>query len=58
MNLYSQILEIIQDALFGGVELTANQVFLTEQVSMYLSLGVLLLPIIAVVAITVKLLKW
>ena len=59
MNLYNQIVAIITEALFGaGAELTANQLFHVEQVSLYLSLGVLLCPIIAMVALTVKLLKW
>lgn len=59
MNLYAQILDIIQEALFGvDAVLTANQIFLTEQAALWLALGVLLCPIIAMLALTVKLLKW
>ena len=59
MDLYNQIYTIISEAIFGqGAQLTANQLFHVEQVSLYLSLAVLLLPIISLIAITVKLLKW
>lgn len=59
MNIYSQLYEILQDAIYGAdAVLTNSQLFILEQVSTYGAIAVTLLPVIAVVAITCKMLKW
>lgn len=58
MNIYNQIVEVITEAIFGsGAELTANQLFHVEQLSLWMSMFVLLLPFIAILGIVVKMFK-
>lgn len=59
MNIFNQLLVILQDAIFGAdAVLSVSQQFILEQIATWMSLGVVLVPIIAMVALTVKLLKW
>ena len=59
MVLYGQLYEILQTAIYGGnAPLDTYQEFVLTQMATYLSYGLCLLPVIAIVAITVKLLKW
>lgn len=59
MNIYSQLLEVLQAAIFGAeTVLTSSQTFILEQVCTWMSLVVVLAPIIAMAALTIKLLKW
>ena len=58
MNIYNQLYEIIGDAVFGEAVLNASQEFVLTQICTYMSFAVVLLPVVAVIAITVKLLKW
>lgn len=57
-NMYQQIYDILTDAIFGDLVLNNYQEFVLTQISTLMSFGVTLLPIIALLAITVKLLKW
>lgn len=53
--MYNQIYEIIKTAVFETEHvLTAGQTFALEQISLWLSLAVLLLPLIVGVAILVR----
>lgn len=59
MILYNQLYEILQNAIYGSnATLDTFQQFVLTQMSTYLSYGLCLLPVIAIVAVTVKLLKW
>lgn len=59
MNIYSQLLEVLHTAIYGAdAVLTTSQTFILEQVCTWMSLGVVLTPVIAMVALTIKLLKW
>lgn len=59
MNIYNQLLEIIQEAVYGAdAVLSANQTFILEQLCTWMSVAVVVAPVIAMVALTVKLLKW
>ena len=59
MNIYNQLYEIIGEAVFGAdAVLNGSQEFILTQISTYMSFAVVLLPVIACTAITVKLLKW
>lgn len=54
-----QIYDILVDALFGAeAVLEPYQNFVLTQLSTWMGVAVVLVPVIAVVAITVKLLKW
>lgn len=54
-----QIYDILVDALFGAeAVLEPYQDFVLTQLSTWMGVAVVLVPVIAVVAITVKLLKW
>lgn len=54
MNMYTQIYDIIVDAIFGAAEMTSGQLFAVEQLSLWLSLFVLLLPFFVGLAILVR----
>lgn len=57
--MYQQIYDILSEAIYGsGVMLDAYQEFVLTQISTYMAYGVTLIPVIALIAITVKLLKW
>lgn len=59
MNIYAQLYDILRDAIYGAeAVLTDSQLFLLEQISTYGAIAVTLLPVIALIAITVKLLRW
>lgn len=54
-----QIYNILVDALYGsGATLEPYQDFVLTQLSTWMGVAVVLVPVIAMVAITVKLLKW
>lgn len=54
-----QIYDILVEALFGAeAVLEPYQDFVLTQLSTWMGVAVVLVPVIAVVAITVKLLKW
>lgn len=56
--MYEQIYEIIKNAVHGAeAVLTPSQEFILEQMASYMAYGVLLIPIIACIGITIKLLK-
>lgn len=58
MNYFEQIYTIISEALFGASGVPSEGVnFVLEQASLYISLFVLLLPLIFSVSIFVKALK-
>lgn len=59
MNIYQQLYDILSEAIYGaGATLDNYQEFVLTQISTYMSYGVTLIPVIALIAITVKLLKW
>lgn len=59
MNVYQQLYDILSEALYGaGATLNTYQEFVLTQISTYMSYGVVLIPVIALIALTVKLLKW
>lgn len=57
--MYQQLFDILKDAIYGAeTVLTTNQEFILDQISTWGSLALTLAPIIAMIALTVKLLKW
>lgn len=55
MNWYMQIYELIKEAVFGAeAVLTNNQLFLLDQISTYLSVGLAVLPALLCVGWLVK----
>lgn len=59
MVIYNQLFTILSEALYGaGATLDTYQEFVLTQISTYLSYGLLLLPIIALLVITIRLLRW
>lgn len=57
--MYQQLFDILKSAIYGAESvLTTNQQFILDQVSTWGSLALTLAPVIAMVALTVKLLKW
>ena len=59
MVIYNQLYTILSEALYGaGATLDTYQEFVLTQISTYLSYGLLLLPIIALLVITIRLLRW
>lgn len=59
MLIYNQLYTILSEALYGaGATLDTYQEFVLTQISTYLSYGLLLLPIIALLVITIRLLRW
>lgn len=57
--MFQQIYTILSDALYGSEAVLDNyQEFVLTQMSTWMSYAVVLIPVIAMVAITVKLLKW
>lgn len=59
MSIYTDLYTILSDAIYGAdAALNTYQEFVLTQISTYLSYGLLLLPIIALLAITIRLLRW
>lgn len=58
MNMYQQLYDILSDAIFGDAVLNSYQDFVLTQISTIMAFGVTLIPVIALIALTVKLLKW
>lgn len=59
MVIYNQLYTILSEALYGaGATLDTYQEFVLTQISTYLSYGLLLLPMIALLVITIRLLRW
>lgn len=59
MNAYQQLYDILSEAIYGaGATLDSYQEFILTQISTYMAYGVVLLPVIAVIAITIKLFRW
>lgn len=57
--MYQQLFDILKGAIYGAeAVLTSNQQFVLDQISTWGSLALTLAPVIAMVALTVKLLKW
>lgn len=57
--MFQQIYQILSDALYGSEAVLDNyQQFVLTQMSTWMSYAVVLIPVIAMVALTVKLLKW
>lgn len=57
--MYQQLYQILSDALYGSEAVLDNyQQFVLTQMSTWMSYAVVLIPVIAMVALTVKLLKW
>lgn len=57
--MYQQLFDILKSAIYGAESvLTTNQQFILDQVSTWGSIALTLAPVIAMVALTVKLLKW
>lgn len=58
MIIYNEIYTILSEAIYGaGATLDTYQSFVLTQISTYLSYGLLLLPIIALLVITIRLLR-
>ena len=58
MNAYQQLYDIISDAVYGtDAVLTTYQDFVLTQISTIMAIGVVLLPVIVVLAITAKLFR-
>lgn len=58
MIIYNELYTILSDALYGaGATLDTYQTFVLTQISTYLSYALLLLPVIALVVITIRLLR-
>lgn len=59
MIAYYQLYDILKEGIYGaGATLDSYQEFVLTQISTYMAYGVVLLPIIAVIAITIKLFRW
>lgn len=59
MNIYQQLYDILQGAIYGAdAVLTDSQLFLLEQIATYGAIATTLLPVIALIAITIRLLRW
>lgn len=57
--MYQQFFDILKEAIYGAeAVLTTSQTFALDQISTIGSIAVVLAPVIAMVALTVKLLKW
>lgn len=53
--MYSQLLEIVQDAVFGSdAVLTASQIFITEQLCVWLTIIVLVLPVFCLLGLVLR----
>lgn len=58
MIIYNELYTILSEAIYGaGAVLDTYQEFVLTQISTYLSYGLLLLPIIVLLVITIRLLR-
>lgn len=59
MIIYNELYTILADAIYGnGAILDTYQSFVLTQIATYLSYGLLLLPVVALLVITIRLLRW
>lgn len=59
MIIYNDLYTILSEALYGSeAVLDTYQSFVLTQIATYLSYGLLLLPVIALIVLTIRLLRW
>lgn len=59
MNMYQQIFDILKEAIFGAEAVLSNsQSFVLDQIAIFGSVAVVLIPVVSMVAVACRLLRW